>query len=161
MKEPDYYSILQIDPDASLEGVRSAYKRLALLTHPDRSGHPLANQQMQRLNKAFEVLSNPEKRAQYDQDRSAPSALTPVEKLAPAEPEAQVDQKQQKDLGWKWNRLVRNQLKMIAYIVLLTSGIFFWSLASGRVNVMMILLIVGLTVFSLVSMILKVRKLDS
>jgi len=161
VKEPDYYSILQIDPDASLEGVRSAYKRLALLTHPDRSGHPLANQQMQRLNEAFEVLSNPEKRAQYDQDRSAPSALTPVEKPAPAEPEAQVDQKQQKDLGWKWNRLVRNQLKMIAYIVLLTSGIFFWSLASGRVNVMMILLIVGLTVFSLVSMILKVRKLDS
>ncbi len=132
MKEPDYYSILQIDPDASLEAVRSAYKRLALLTHPDLSGHPLANQQMQRLNEAFEVLSNPEKRAQYDQDRSAPSALTPVEKPAPAEPEAQVDQKQQKDLGRKWNRLVRNQLKMIAYIVLLDiSHVFlvpgFWT----------------------------------
>jgi hypothetical protein len=50
---------------------------------------------------------------------------------------------------------------MIAYIVLLTTAMFFWSLASGRVNVMMILLIVGLTVYSLVSMILKVRKLDS
>jgi hypothetical protein len=161
VKEPDYYSILKIDSDASLEEVRSAYKRLALLTHPDLSGHPQANQQMQRLNEAFEVLSNPEKRAQYDQDRSAASTLTPVEKPAPAGPEAQVDRKQQKDLGRKWNRLVRNQLKMIAYIVLLTTAMFFWSLASGRVNIMMILLIVGLTVFSLVSMILKVRKLDS
>lgn len=161
MKENDYYSILQIDSDAPLEEVRSAYKRLALFTHPDLSGHPQANQQMQRLNEAFEVLSNPEKRAQYDQDRTAASALTPVEKPAPAEPEAQVDRKQQKDLGRKWNRLVRNQLKMMAYIVLLTTAMFFWSLASGRVNIMMILLIVGVTVFSLVSMILKVRKLDS
>jgi len=59
VKEPDYYSILKIDPDASLEAVRSAYKRLALLTHPDLSGHPQANQQMQRLNEAFEVLSGP------------------------------------------------------------------------------------------------------
>jgi len=161
VKEPDYYSILKIDPDASLEAVRSAYKRLALLTHPDLSGHPQANQQMQRLNEAFEVLSDPEKRAQYDLDRIAPATLIRVEKPAPAAPEAQVDQKQPKDLGRKWNRLVRNQLKMIAYIVLLTTAMFFWSLASGRVNVMMILLIVGLTVYSLVSMIMKVRKLDS
>jgi len=60
-RKQDYYSILLIGSNASLEEVRAAYKRLALLTHPDRSRHPRANQQMQLLNEAFEVLSSPER----------------------------------------------------------------------------------------------------
>lgn len=161
MDKRDYYSILQIDVNASLEEVRAAYKRLALLTHPDRSGHPRANQQMQLLNEAYAVLSNPKKRARYDLDRITPSALIPVEK--PSEPDhpAQVDRKHQKDLERKRNRLLRNQLKMISYLILLTLALFLWFLASGQVNTILILLIVMLAIFTIASMIFRVKNLDS
>ena len=160
-RKQDYYSTLQIGSDASLEEVRAAYKRLALLTHPDRSRHPQANQQMQLLNEAFEVLSNPNKRARYDQDRLASSALVTVEKPSHVDHQAQADRKDQKDLERKRRRLLRNQLRMISYLILVTIGMFFWFLASGRVNIVMILLIVMLAVVTLASMIMRVRNLNS
>ena len=100
----DYYSILIIDHNASLEEIRAAYKRLALLTHPDRSRHPQANQQMQLLNEAYEVLSKPEKRARYDQDRIAPPAPIPVEKPTHVNHPAQVVRKDINDLDRKRRR---------------------------------------------------------
>ena len=159
-RKQDYYSILHIDTNASLEEIRAAYKRLALLTHPDRSRHPQANQQMQLLNEAYEVLSKPEKRARYDQDRIAPPAPIPVEKPTHVDHQTQVDRKHQKDLEQKRNRLLRNQLKMISYLIILTSAMFLWFLASGQVSTLMILLIVMLAIFTVASMILKVRNLD-
>jgi len=160
-RKQDYYSILQIGSDASLEEVRAAYKRLALLTHPDRSRHPQANRQMQNLNEAFEVLSNPQKRAQYDQDRLASYALVPVEKPSHVDHQVKVERKDHKDLERKRRRLLRNQLRMISYLILVTIGMFFWFLASGRVNIVMILLIVMLAVVTLASMIMRVRNLNS
>jgi curved DNA-binding protein CbpA len=77
MANQDYYKILQIDPDAEQEIVQAAYKRLALKYHPDTSESIETNRRMQEINEAYEVISDPIKRAGFDRQRreqvSAPS----------------------------------------------------------------------------------------
>lgn len=65
----DYYEILEVRENASEEVIKMAYKALALKYHPDRSGDVKkdAHTKMQMINEAYMMLSNPEKRKQYDQ----------------------------------------------------------------------------------------------
>lgn len=65
MKLPDYYALLEVYPTATPTDIKQAYRRLVRLHHPD------LNQQQQdskikRLNEAYEVLSDPQKRAAYN-----------------------------------------------------------------------------------------------
>lgn len=60
------YQILQIDCDAELEVIKAAYLKLAAMYHPDQNTDPDANEYMKLLNIAYEILSNCEKRRQYD-----------------------------------------------------------------------------------------------
>ena len=53
VENTDYYTFLQIAPSATLDEVRAAYKRLALIYHPDRSDHPQATRQMQLLTRVM------------------------------------------------------------------------------------------------------------
>jgi DnaJ domain len=62
----DFYYILSISPNATLEEIRRAYRRLAFLYHPDLSKSPDSTRIMQQLNEAYSVLGNPVRRAQYD-----------------------------------------------------------------------------------------------
>ncbi|KAJ1560885.1 hypothetical protein HK405_005608, partial [Cladochytrium tenue] len=63
----DYYRILQLDRDASPDAVRKAYRREALRHHPDKNVlDPLAPHRFQLIARAYEVLSDPRKRAVYD-----------------------------------------------------------------------------------------------
>jgi Flp pilus assembly protein TadB len=156
----DYYATLQIGDEASLDEVRAAYKRLAMLTHPDRSRHPKANQRMQRLNEAYAVLANPEKRTRYDQDRRTAAAVKPVVKPAHTDQPAPGNQKEHKDLERRRIRMLRNQLKLILYLILLTIALFLWFLASGQVSYLMILLIVLAALLTLAGMISNVRNPD-
>ncbi len=66
----DYYDILQVSPRAEQEVIEGAYKRLALKYHPDTSKSADAARRIKELNAAYEVLSNPTRRAEYDQVRS-------------------------------------------------------------------------------------------
>ena len=65
-----YYEELGVPAEASQEEIRLAYKRLVRLLHPDHCGDPatrlLAGLQMRRLNGILELLSHPDKRADYD-----------------------------------------------------------------------------------------------
>jgi DnaJ-domain-containing protein 1 len=67
------YETLQVSPRASQDVIRAAYRVLARAYHPDTSAEPDAAERMQALNAAYQVLSDPERRAQYDtqQARSA------------------------------------------------------------------------------------------
>ncbi len=66
----DYYEILGIDSDASVDKIKEAYRRLAFEYHPDRNqGDPAALERMKELNEAYAVLSDREKKATYDQVR--------------------------------------------------------------------------------------------
>lgn len=70
---PDYYALLEVAPTASAEEVRSAYRRLARIHHPDTSGSPESIERMREINEAWEVLRDPERRAAYDRARPRPA----------------------------------------------------------------------------------------
>jgi len=59
----DYYQILGIDKNASQEEIKKAYRKLAHQHHPDKGGDA---KKFQKVNEAYQVLSNKEKREQYD-----------------------------------------------------------------------------------------------
>ena len=79
MREPavseteDLYEILHLHPSAHPDVIQAAYRRLALLYHPDKNPAPEASEMMAAVNRAYEVLSDPEKRAEYDHSRVAQS----------------------------------------------------------------------------------------
>jgi len=60
----DLYLVLQVDPSAAPEEIRSAYRRRALEVHPDQSG--AGSEPFIELQKAYSVLSDPAQRAAYD-----------------------------------------------------------------------------------------------
>ena len=68
----DYYEVLQVHPRAELEVILAAYRKLAQMYHPDSPGAPSnAHSRMVEINEAKEVLSDPARRATYDQEYRA------------------------------------------------------------------------------------------
>lgn len=66
MTRLDLYAILEIPKNASSKDITSAYRRLALKYHPDRNKSPFANEMMLKINTAYNILSDPTKREEYD-----------------------------------------------------------------------------------------------
>ena len=64
--EKDYYKVLGVPRTASQEEIRTTFRRLALEYHPDRNKSQDAQAKFKEVNAAYQVLSDPEKRAQYD-----------------------------------------------------------------------------------------------
>ena len=62
----DYYKILAVDPTADEKAIKVAYRKLARKYHPDVSKEAGAEEKFKEANEAYEVLSSPEKRAEYD-----------------------------------------------------------------------------------------------
>lgn len=62
----DYYSILGVSRTASLEQIKKSYRELALQYHPDKNPSPDANERFKRINEAYSILSDPNKRKYYD-----------------------------------------------------------------------------------------------
>lgn len=63
----DYYNILGISRGADQKEIKKAYRNLAKEFHPDKNGSSEAAKKFKEINEAFSVLSNPQKRQQYDQ----------------------------------------------------------------------------------------------
>jgi hypothetical protein len=66
----DYYKVLEVSPNASSAEIRSAYKRLAKLYHPDVNTSPHAKVLFQHISDSYQVLSDPARRAVYDSSRT-------------------------------------------------------------------------------------------
>lgn len=67
MTKRDYYEILGIEKTSSSEDIKSTYRKLAMKYHPDRNpGDKTAEEKFKELAEAYEVLSDPQKRSQYD-----------------------------------------------------------------------------------------------
>ncbi|VDN00184.1 unnamed protein product [Thelazia callipaeda] len=63
----DYYEILGVDKNATEQQIKNNYKKLALKFHPDRNpGDHNAAEQFKKMSIAYAVLSDPNKRRQYD-----------------------------------------------------------------------------------------------
>lgn len=69
MAYKDYYQILGLDKTASADQVKQAYRKMAMQYHPDRNHgkEEWANEKFKDINESFSVLSDPEKRSQYDE----------------------------------------------------------------------------------------------
>ena len=67
----DLYELLQVSPHAELDVIQAEYKRIAARYSPNRDDSHEAAEMMRLLNDAYEVLSDPEGRAEYDRSRSA------------------------------------------------------------------------------------------
>jgi len=61
-----HYEVLGIQSDASESVIKKAYRELSFKNHPDRNPSPEASVRMQEINEAYEVLSDAQKRKQYD-----------------------------------------------------------------------------------------------
>lgn len=67
MSNKDYYNILNIDKNASDEDIKKAYKKLALQYHPDKNqGNEDACEKFKEIGEAYGILSNKDKKSQYD-----------------------------------------------------------------------------------------------
>lgn len=62
----DYYQILGVNHRASEAEIKRAYRRLAVSYHPDKNPDPLAENIFKEVNEAYDILSDPEKKRQYD-----------------------------------------------------------------------------------------------
>ena len=68
MAKRDYYEVLGVDKNATPEELKKAYRKLALQYHPDRNpGDKEAEEKFKEAAEAYDVLSNPDKKARYDQ----------------------------------------------------------------------------------------------
>ena len=64
--KPDFYEALGLDRSATTEEIKSAFRKLAMQFHPDRNPAADATARFKQIGEAYEVLSDPEKRARYD-----------------------------------------------------------------------------------------------
>ena len=74
-----YYDVLGISSGATEDDVRKAYKRLSLKYHPDRNLEEAGR--FQEINEAYEILSDKEKRWEYDKDLASETTDKPIKHL--------------------------------------------------------------------------------
>lgn len=62
----DYYNILGVDKGATDDQIKKAYRKLAMKWHPDKNSEPEAESKFKEISEAYEVLSDPSKKSNYD-----------------------------------------------------------------------------------------------
>jgi len=63
----NYYNVLGVAPNATDEEIKKVYRSLAMRYHPDRNQEPGADARFKAIGKAYEVLSDPVKREEFNQ----------------------------------------------------------------------------------------------
>lgn len=80
----DYYGILELSPNATLDEIRAQYRLMLNAWHPDKHSNPehkaKAQERTKEITEAYSILSDPPKRAQYDKSRSMPPSESDKQK---------------------------------------------------------------------------------
>lgn len=76
MSLPDYYKLLEVRVTATSAEIKSAYRRLAKLFHPDKNPGYLAEEKFKQIQEAYATLINPVRRAKYDAKRNRATTFT-------------------------------------------------------------------------------------
>jgi molecular chaperone DnaJ len=71
------YNILGVSPTASTEDIKKAYRALAMRHHPDRNPSASAEVRFNAIKKAYELLSDPQKRAEYNYSQNNRIVIDP------------------------------------------------------------------------------------
>ena len=98
----NYYEILGVPRNATQTEIRNAYRKLAKLYHPDRNSSEHAKTYIQLINEAYETLSDPQKRSQYDQP-----AFTYVTQETTPQPQKDPREEQRKENFKRWREKER------------------------------------------------------
>ena len=91
--KPDYYKALGVSPTATPQELKAAYRLIAKKLHPDMGGSPTA---LSAVNEAYDVLSDPARRTEYDRERkggsssSSSTRRTPTPEPGPPRPKQKV-----------------------------------------------------------------------
>ena len=73
MEDFDFYKVLGLDKNATQEQIKSAYRKLAIKYHPDKNpGDKNAEEMFKKISVAYDTLSDPKKRADYDNGIKSP-----------------------------------------------------------------------------------------
>jgi DnaJ-class molecular chaperone len=75
----DWYAVLGVPRDATVADIKSAHRRLARILHPDVNRAERAHERMSLVNRARDVLVDPERRAEFDQGTAARTTMRPRE----------------------------------------------------------------------------------
>lgn len=75
----DHYAALGLSPSATLTDIKKAYRQQAALHHPDRNGALDAAARFRLVQVAYEVLSDPDKRKAYDDNRQRNLLDSPID----------------------------------------------------------------------------------
>ena len=68
----NFYDVLGVSKSATKKEIKTAYRSLALKWHPDKNSSKVAEEKFKEVNKAYETLSNKEKKTQYDRGANSP-----------------------------------------------------------------------------------------
>ena len=77
LTKKDYYKILGVDKNASEKEIKKAFRKLALQYHPDKNKSEGASDKFREISESYEVLSDPKKREQYDNEGEYSFSGTP------------------------------------------------------------------------------------
>ncbi len=81
-----FYEILLVEKTASDGQIKKAYRKISLLTHPDKNGYPGADEAFKMVSRAFQILSDPDKKSKYDKFGGDPDSRFPSSSTQPQSP---------------------------------------------------------------------------
>ena len=151
----DLYGLLGLTPRATSAEIKSAYRRLARKNHPDVSASPDANARFVQINRAYQILSDPDRRWAYDNGRFADTQRT---FYASHQAEVVAKQRHFDRIVDEWMAHERQEAAARSHAVLIVVPLFlstFYVMASKatiikEINLLGLVLILALAIYGLI-----------